>query len=353
MIVVGGVGFGGVKLVALLASPKAMAAELPKEQREGLNKEVRLERQKVRREEREQRKLEKEEARLAKEEKRNEERIDAKEEEKERQGWWIFGKREQKTATVEQPVEMEAKAQLQQRRLVRSEIPSIDFRRVSYSRMFCDLNDEQLVAARANGVHHATSKIDLEHSDELVRIENNPLYVIDTLTYSEPYLVPKASLMLDYIGLRFQEILAERSKSMHGYRLMITSVLRSEEDNDRLRRYNCNATENSCHCYGTTIDISYIRYLRDDGEIVNELWLKEALAMALYELRYEGRCYVKYEYRQGCFHITVRDTEYKGSKLATIEQYDLENNEKRLLMHQIKMLMNNGDIEASKTLVEI
>ena len=34
--------------------------------------------------------------------------------------------------------------------------------------------------------------------------------------------------------------------------------------------------------------------------------LKWVLAEVLRDMRESGRCYVKYEVKQGCFHITVR-----------------------------------------------
>ena len=86
---------------------------------------------------------------------------------------------------------------------------------------------------------------------------------------------------------------------------MVTSVLRTKEDVEKLRRYNHNATENSCHLYGTTFDIAYNKYspitrsVRDDT-------LKWVLSEVLKDLRKQGRCHIKYEKRQGCFHITVR-----------------------------------------------
>jgi hypothetical protein len=92
----------------------------------------------------------------------------------------------------------------------------------------------------------------------------------------------------------------------------VTSVLRTEEDVARLRRFNGNATENSCHLYGTTFDICYNRYetVEDpDGprrrEVRNDT-LKYVLSEVLRDMRQQGRCYIKYEVKQGCFHMTVR-----------------------------------------------
>ena len=95
-------------------------------------------------------------------------------------------------------------------------------------------------------------------------------------------------------------------------RFIVTSVLRTKADVARLRQYNGNATENSCHLYGTTFDITYTRYnaLKVPGEprrrAVRDDTLKYILSEVLNDIRQQGRCYVKYEKKQKCFHITVR-----------------------------------------------
>ncbi|MDE6647352.1 MAG: hypothetical protein K2K03_05895, partial [Prevotella sp.] len=87
--------------------------------------------------------------------------------------------------------------------------------------------------------------------------------------------------------------------------LIVTSVLRTVDDVAKLQRHNLNATERSCHLFGTTFDICYNRYhpvtqpVRDDT-------LKWVLSEVLRDMRQQERCYVKYEVKQGCFHITVR-----------------------------------------------
>lgn len=202
-------------------------------------------------------------------------------------------------------------------RLLREEIPAPDFAETPCVRMFCDSNDVQLESAMALGLKDPDAVMDLDKSKDLVRIYTNNLYFVDTMTHSKPYLVPDAVLMLWYIGQRFQEVLAEKHHDDESYRFIVTSALRSNQDVSRLRRRNGNASENSCHRYGTTIDITYANFLRSDGELVGEEWLKMALAEALYELRFEGICYVKYEYRQPCFHITLRNTQYEGPLKST------------------------------------
>lgn len=199
------------------------------------------------------------------------------------------------------------------RRLCGDQVPTLDLRTLSYGTLFADLNDVQIEAAMANGLKDPCRWGGrLEECDELVPIYSTELYYVDSLTHSKPYLVPEAAMLVHYIALRFRELQQERHHDGHLYLPIVTSVLRSESDVKNLRRRNRNSSENSCHIYGTTVDITYRRYLREDGEVVNEEWLKQLLATALFELRYEGLCYVKHENRQACFHITVRSADYRG-----------------------------------------
>lgn len=173
-------------------------------------------------------------------------------------------------------------------------------KRFSYGRDFNDLNNTQLIAARRLGIRPIESREQAESMQkELVRIRDCRYYKIDRLTHSIPYLVPEAADFLLELGRLFQEYSGTSS------RFIITSILRTRSDVKRLRRSgNVNASENSCHFYATTFDITYNRFDRRgktwDGR------LKENLAQALYDLRAAGYCYVKYERKQACFHVTVR-----------------------------------------------
>ena len=145
---------------------------------------------------------------------------------------------------------------------------------------------------------------------ELVYVGACPYYEVDKLWYSKPYLVPRAASLLHDIGRAYFDSLYVKGLPLQ--RILVTSVLRSQEDVLRLRRHNGNATQNSCHCYGTTFDISYNRFVvvqSPDGpqrrEVRNDT-LKYILSEVLRDKRQEGRCYIKYERKQGCFHITVR-----------------------------------------------
>lgn len=186
----------------------------------------------------------------------------------------------------------------------------------SYHDCFPDIQDVQIIAAQKNGIRPARSRDDVKRlvsKHKLVNISHSPYYVVDNLSHSMPFLVPKAQHLLNTISINFIDSLI--SKGMKPYLPVISSVLRSTEDVKKLQRGNRNATTNSCHCYGTTIDIAYHRFIPLDASI-EELsskdmirWddnLKFVLGEVLNDLRAQGKCYVKYERKQACFHLTVR-----------------------------------------------
>ncbi len=156
------------------------------------------------------------------------------------------------------------------------------------------------------------NRVEAEHrKKDLLYVGANPYYMIDpSMRSSIPYLVPKASHLLQHIGRRFLDSLAVKQIPLHT--IIVTSVLRTEEDVARLRRINGNASEQSCHRFGTTFDISYNRYHTvappDDPNrrAVRNDSLKFILSEVLRDCREEGLCYIKYEVKQGCFHVTVR-----------------------------------------------
>lgn len=177
----------------------------------------------------------------------------------------------------------------------------------NYPQIFNDLNDTQLVAARANGTPHTLSIEELEVGKYgLQRIESNKLYKVDPLVHSAPYLVPKAKRFLDDLGEAFQDSLYNRGYDRR-HRFIVTSVYRTENHIKRLRRSgNVNASQNSCHQYGTTIDITYVRFDKPEEYRANDPKLLQLLMQTVYDMQKAGRCYVKYERKQSCLHITVR-----------------------------------------------
>ena len=175
-----------------------------------------------------------------------------------------------------------------------------------YDRLFNDLNDTQLEAARKNGLKKPISLDEAETNRQLQKIETNRYYVVQKLTHSVPYLVPKAAKLLEDMGKAFQDSLFNRGYNRN-HRITVTSVLRTEETVRQLRKTNVNSSENSCHCYGTTFDISYFTYSTPDvGKAASVDKMRQILYQVAYDMKKQGRCYVKYEKQQTCLHITVR-----------------------------------------------
>ena len=186
----------------------------------------------------------------------------------------------------------------------------------NYSKIFCDNNDIQLIAAKKNGINQIfKSREDFTLHPLLMEINSCALYKVNKLTHSLPYLVPSARVLLDDIAIRFQQKVQEKYPTAN-YRIIVTSLLRTEEDIRKLRRRNRNASENSCHRFGTTFDIAYMKYDKIGETTVNENILKDILAQTLYEMRIEERCFVKYERRQRCFHITIRNFDIEINSVA-------------------------------------
>lgn len=192
-------------------------------------------------------------------------------------------------------------------RIIKHKINSVP----GFSRTFPDNNDVQLVAANSHGVEPVSDRDEAERrKKDLVFVGASPYFHVDPLKSSIPYLVPRAALLLNDIGRAYYDSLQIKGIPLH--QIIVTSVLRTRNDVEKLRGHNANATENSCHLYGTTFDICYNRYKtvspsegRPRRAVRNDT-LKWVLSEVLRDMREDNRCYVKYEVKQGCFHITAR-----------------------------------------------
>ena len=182
-------------------------------------------------------------------------------------------------------------------------------RTFSYKDKFNDLQAKQ---------HEVASRIGLPRSPkdredaakmhrQLVEIRTNENYIVDSLTHSVPYLIPAAARELEAIGAEWADILARNG--LPHYRFYVTSVLRTEQDIRYLQKSgNINSVTQSCHCYGTTFDLAYMRYnkVTHTRAYMHEDNLKLVLGQVLLNHQRAGKIYVKYEWKQSCFHITVR-----------------------------------------------
>lgn len=183
-------------------------------------------------------------------------------------------------------------------------------RTFDYKSKFNDLQARQFEAASSIGL----SRQPENRSDaasmrrQLVEIRTNDNYIVDSLTHSVPFLIPVAARELDAIGEEWADILARNG--LPHYRFYVTSVLRTQEDIKYLQRSgNINSVTRSCHCYGTTFDLAYMRYdkVTRTRDYMHEDNLKLVLGQVLLNHQRAGKIYVKYEWKQSCFHITVRN----------------------------------------------
>ena len=170
------------------------------------------------------------------------------------------------------------------------------------------MQNVQILAARRYGIsplknrNEATTSIE---SGELVKITSTRNYQLAPMGHSIPYLTKNSAELLNKIGENFRDSL--KSKGLCEYKILVTSLLRTDKDVELLMKKNSVAVRNSAHRHATTFDISYRNFVpvglfnnTDDGE------LKKVLAEVLRDLRNEKLCYVRYESSQSCFHITTR-----------------------------------------------
>ena len=179
-----------------------------------------------------------------------------------------------------------------------------------FGNTFPDQQDVQILAANKHGVNPVQNREEAEHSKgKLVYVGSNPFFYVDKLNNSIPYLVPRASVLLQDIGRAYFDSLQIKGIPLH--KIIVTSILRTKDDVAKLRTRNGNATENSCHLYGTTFDVCYNRYKQIQTrqqprrQVQNDT-LKWVLSEVLRDMRDRNRCLVKYEVKQGCFHVTVK-----------------------------------------------
>ena len=179
-----------------------------------------------------------------------------------------------------------------------------------FGNTFPDQQDVQILAATKHGVKPVQNRLEAENSKgKLVYVGSNPFFYVDKLNSSIPYLVPRASVLLQDIGRAYFDSLQIKGIPLH--KIIVTSILRTKDDVAKLRTRNGNATENSCHLYGTTFDVCYNRYKQIQTrqqprrQVQNDT-LKWVLSEVLRDMRDRNRCLVKYEVKQGCFHITVK-----------------------------------------------
>lgn len=201
------------------------------------------------------------------------------------------------------------KASQAETEIVEDNLVAYPGRTFSYKLKFNDLQSKQHAVASAIGLPRPPK--DREDAarmrKQLVEIKTNANYIVDSLTHSVPYLIPSAKRELDSIGAEWADIL--RRNGLPHYRFYVTSVLRTQEDIKYLQRSgNINSVTQSCHCYGTTFDLAYMRYdkVTHTRDYMVEDNLKLVLGQVLLNEQRKGHVFVKYEAKQSCFHVTCR-----------------------------------------------
>ncbi len=181
-----------------------------------------------------------------------------------------------------------------------------------------DVTADYKKKSKALGIHPVKNDklLDsLADAGKLTKVEGDNNYRLDNLTHSYPYLTPNTAELLETIGSRFSDEL--KDTDLKGAQLRVTSLLRTQDSNKKLRKKNSNASEESAHMRGIAFDISYTRYNASVKWFFRKIfvpvkshaqtnYLKETLANVLYELKQEGKCWVTYEKKQACFHIVSK-----------------------------------------------
>jgi len=124
-------------------------------------------------------------------------------------------------------------------------------------------------------------------------------YTIEKLTHSKAFLNPKAKSVLEKIASQFLD--------ENNVTIAVTSLTRSEESQSSLRKVNSNAAKgDSSHNYGAAFDLSYTKF---NNKYTYSKKHRENLEAILKQLQEDGKIYYIKEYRQHCFHVTVRNPE--------------------------------------------
>lgn len=198
----------------------------------------------------------------------------------------------------EQPVEQASGSTYSNRRIRINPIGNL-------REVFNDSNKYHYANAERLGIRPIHSLADAYFTERPISlISSNEFFTLDTLKHSLPFLVPEAERLLNDIGKNFIDSL--KSRGARGYRIRVTSLLRTPRTVKKLRRVNRNAVDSSTHQFGTTFDISFTRFhCLDSSRTINDEDLKNLLGEVLLDLRNNGRCLVKYERKGGCYHITT------------------------------------------------
>jgi hypothetical protein len=209
-------------------------------------------------------------------------------------------------------------------------VPNLTGREVGALRS--DANASQVALAQRMGIRAGDGYERLAEQGRLVRLPDSTRYwIVRELDFSVPYVTPDTEAMLAEMGRRFHAQLD--SLGLPRFRMEITSVLRTPENQRALRRVNANAASGaSAHEFATTVDVAYRRFappaqpellgashgtgLEMPARLLYETQmvqiaadrgteLQAVLGRVIHEMRREGKLQVMMENRQTVYHMTV------------------------------------------------
>jgi hypothetical protein len=162
-----------------------------------------------------------------------------------------------------------------------------------------------------------------------IPIGRDILYYFYSVSKDLRYLTPDAKRGLNEIAVRFNENLKKRGQECP-VKFAVSSALRPIGYQNNLRERNANASLQSSHSYGISVDLFYDDYfvsLPDPGEdvagparrIIENLRTRVGFLMGdalsrqfravlmetLLEMQREGSIYVILEKKQRCYHVTI------------------------------------------------
>ena len=125
-------------------------------------------------------------------------------------------------------------------------------------------------------------------------------YHLSGLSHSEPFLLTAAREVLEDMGNRFAD--AMEGTADEGASIRITSLTRTQSQQDRLRRRNANAFKGkSSHSYGASFDVAFIDRPNESVTCPGPTW---AMQTILKNMQNEGKILIIPE--GNCMHITPR-----------------------------------------------
>lgn len=152
-------------------------------------------------------------------------------------------------------------------------------------------------------------------ANKLVRLSSGEGYMVAKLTHSYPFVTQKAHQFIEELGRAYTEEC--RQRGIANLPFIITSATRTTETVAKLTRVNRNAVKESAHLYGTTVDISWVRFGPEQKHSQKNL---DALIDVLMNMRDKEACFVKFERMQACFHITVNESKFVSEEEEMMNQ---------------------------------